>query len=212
MQASLCPPHRCYVRFLDASPQGLTQTHSGSRQTLPAMPSVASWQFPSQSHRPVSAPLLCPPLHWCCGQRRKPAASDSRQLQGCLPHPPTHQETMGKLDRPLPLVLKEHPDMSSLFGSGRWLLNRVPLLPPELCSTSSKFQTKPSVYFDWMNKGKRNINKRLTKLSLWFERCIPGEFLKDIVFLFPPKFNLVSYREKNSKHLYSQYLQHRWEE
>lgn len=110
-------PHWCYVRFLDAGLQGLTQTHSGSRQMLPAMPSVASWRFPSQSHRPVSAPLLCPPLLWCCGQQRKPAASDSRQLQGCLPNPTTNQETMGKLDRTLPLVLKEHPDTSSFFDS-----------------------------------------------------------------------------------------------
>lgn len=90
MQAGLCPPIGVTCVFLDAGPQGLTQTHSGSRQMLPAMPSVASWRFPSQSHRPVSAPLLCPPLLWCCGQRRKPAASDSRQLQGCLPHPPAH--------------------------------------------------------------------------------------------------------------------------
>lgn len=154
------PPHCCYMWFLDAGPQGLTQTHSGSRQMLPAMPSVASWRFPSQSHRPVSAPLLCPPPLWCCGQRRMPAASDSRQLQGCLPHPPTHQEAIGKLDRPLPLVLKEHPDTSSLFSSGSWLLNRVSLFPTELCSTSSKFQSEPSVHFDWMDKRKKKYQQK----------------------------------------------------
>lgn len=60
--------------------------HRSSRRTLPATPSVASWRFTSQSHRPVSAPLPPPPdkplvlrwdSDWAASHTRTERSADS---------------------------------------------------------------------------------------------------------------------------------------
>lgn len=116
-------PHWCYVHV--AGRQGHTQTHTrhrSSRRTLPAMPSVASWRFTSQSRRPVSALLplpSTPPMSWASGEA---CGRTLRQL------PPTHlatRSTLRKFHQLHPLVLKEDPGTLFLLVLAGWLLKSV---------------------------------------------------------------------------------------
>lgn len=58
---------------------------------LPPMPRVASWCFPSQSHRPISAPLLCP-LCLMLWATEACSVSPGTSLTVFHPHSVSHQQ------------------------------------------------------------------------------------------------------------------------
>lgn len=121
MQTSLTPPLVLCPCCWSTRAHTNTHRHRSSRRTLPAMPSVASWRFTSQSHRPVSGLLPLPSTPRCRGHQVKPVVVHS---DSCLPHtwPPGNYEKIP----PTPSSRSKGRSQHIIFvGSGRWLLKSV---------------------------------------------------------------------------------------